>query len=267
MSDKIALTQWIDAADIMPSDLLTTVPLSLTKDEQVEPAEELLQMLMVDERIPPQPPSPGEQQAPDLLALYPAVSPTSPDSPIYENSEHSPMSQTSENSLMSQSPCNTMPHSPEAPLMAEECLWQLADGLTSIFTYDLLNDSKTDLNSQPLSEAGSASPLSPSESMEDFKHEETTPQRKSRAKPKLKTVRDPVIKKTKKRDQNKVAATRYRQKKRVESDVLSKEETELEGKNKKLNDKVESLSREIKYLKDLMVEVYKLKGELKILRK
>jgi cyclic AMP-dependent transcription factor ATF-4 len=76
-----------------------------------------------------------------------------------------------------------------------------------------------------------------------------------------------VIKKSKKRDQNKVAATRYRQKKRVEADTMMKEQIELEGKNKELKDKVESLTREIKYLKDLMAEVYKVKGELKILQK
>jgi len=56
-------------------------------------------------------------------------------------------------------------------------------------------------------------------------------------------------------EQNKTAATRYRQKKRVEQEVLLTECTELEKKNDVLRDKAESISREIQYLKDLMEEV------------
>ncbi|XP_056442146.1 cyclic AMP-dependent transcription factor ATF-4 [Gadus chalcogrammus] len=64
-----------------------------------------------------------------------------------------------------------------------------------------------------------------------------------------------VEKKLKKMEQNKTAATRYRQKKRVEQEVLSGECDELETKNHALAEKVDALSREIKYLKDLMEEV------------
>ncbi|CAL8331818.1 unnamed protein product [Lota lota] len=64
-----------------------------------------------------------------------------------------------------------------------------------------------------------------------------------------------VEKKLKKMEQNKTAATRYRQKKRVEQEVLSGECDELETKNHELAEKVDALSREIKYLKDLMEEV------------
>ncbi|KAJ3614838.1 hypothetical protein NHX12_018408 [Muraenolepis orangiensis] len=64
-----------------------------------------------------------------------------------------------------------------------------------------------------------------------------------------------VEKKLKKMEQNKTAATRYRQKKRVEQEVLSVECGELETRNNELAEKVEALSREIKYLKDLMEEV------------
>ncbi len=267
MSEKIALTQWIDAADIMPPDLLTTVPLSLSKEESVEPAEELLQLLMDDEGISPQPPSSGEQMAPDLLALYPAASLCSPDSPLSQTSEDSLVFQNSEGSSLPPSPYDSKPQSPEAPLTAEECLWQIADGLTSIFSNDILNDTNSDIESQPVPQAESSPVLSQFGEEVQKPLEVATPQKKSRAKPKLKTVSDPGIKKTKKRDQNKVAATRYREKKRVEANVLLTEQMELEDKNSELNDKVESLSREIKYLKDLMVEVYKVKGELKILRK
>ncbi|XP_056136284.1 cyclic AMP-dependent transcription factor ATF-4 [Lampris incognitus] len=64
-----------------------------------------------------------------------------------------------------------------------------------------------------------------------------------------------VEKKLKKMEQNKTAATRYRQKKRVEQEVLNSECSELEKRNHELAERAESISREIKYLKDLMEEV------------
>lgn len=66
-----------------------------------------------------------------------------------------------------------------------------------------------------------------------------------------------VEKKLKKMEQNKTAATRYRQKKRVEQDLLNDECDELEKRNCELAEKAESISREIQYLKDLMEEVRK----------
>lgn len=66
-----------------------------------------------------------------------------------------------------------------------------------------------------------------------------------------------VEKKLKKMEQNKTAATRYRQKKRVEQEQLSTELQDLEQRNRELAEKAESISREIQYLKDLMEEVRK----------
>lgn len=66
-----------------------------------------------------------------------------------------------------------------------------------------------------------------------------------------------VEKKLKKMEQNKTAATRYRQKKRVEQELLNTECEELEKRNHELMEKAESISREIQYLKDLMEEVRK----------
>ncbi|XP_061893167.1 cyclic AMP-dependent transcription factor ATF-4-like [Entelurus aequoreus] len=65
----------------------------------------------------------------------------------------------------------------------------------------------------------------------------------------------PKNKKEKKMEQNKTAATRYRQKKRVEQDTLLIEHTTLERKNVELSEKAESMAREIEYLKELMEEV------------
>lgn len=64
-----------------------------------------------------------------------------------------------------------------------------------------------------------------------------------------------------KKEQNRTAALRYREKKRSEQDVLQLEADELVEKNKALSDKVDSLTREIKYLKDLMAEVQKARSK------
>lgn len=67
-------------------------------------------------------------------------------------------------------------------------------------------------------------------------------------------------KKLKKMEQNKTAATRYRQKKRAEQEALTGECKELEKKNQALKEKADSLAKEIKYLKDLIEEVRKARG-------
>lgn len=64
-----------------------------------------------------------------------------------------------------------------------------------------------------------------------------------------------VEKKLKKMEQNKTAATRYRQKKRTEQESLNAECTDLERRNQELTEKADSISREIQYLKNLMEEV------------
>ncbi|XP_070712728.1 cyclic AMP-dependent transcription factor ATF-4 [Pempheris klunzingeri] len=70
-----------------------------------------------------------------------------------------------------------------------------------------------------------------------------------------------VEKKLKKMEQNKTAATRYRQKKRVEQEMLGTELEGLEKRNQELTEKAESITREIQYLKDLMEEVRKRRGK------
>jgi len=66
--------------------------------------------------------------------------------------------------------------------------------------------------------------------------------------------------KERKKEQNRSAALRY-QKKKDEKGGVQDECDQLEQRNKELKDKVESISREINYLKDLMAEVYKAKGK------
>ncbi|CAL8267715.1 unnamed protein product [Merluccius merluccius] len=67
--------------------------------------------------------------------------------------------------------------------------------------------------------------------------------------------------KQKKRDQNKTAAHRYRQRKRAELSTLEEQLQGLEGRNRELRDKAESVEREIQYVKDLLIEVYKARSQ------
>ncbi|KAM4635322.1 activating transcription factor 4b [Polymixia lowei] len=68
-------------------------------------------------------------------------------------------------------------------------------------------------------------------------------------------LKPPKDKKRKKMEQNKTAATRYRQKKRAEQEALDTEYTDLERRNIELTEKADSMAREIQYLKELMEEV------------
>lgn len=70
-------------------------------------------------------------------------------------------------------------------------------------------------------------------------------------------------KRIRKKEQNKNAATRYRQKKKAEIEEILGEEKGLEEMNAELQLKVSDLSREIKYLKGLMRDLFKAKGLIK----
>lgn len=85
-----------------------------------------------------------------------------------------------------------------------------------------------------------------------------------KAKPRPKTVSKE--RKERKKGQNKEAATRYRQKKKKESESLTVELEGLEKTNGELKDKVGSLEQEISYLKTLLQEIYKVKGQIKVLK-
>ncbi|RZB94410.1 bZIP 2 domain containing protein [Asbolus verrucosus] len=69
-----------------------------------------------------------------------------------------------------------------------------------------------------------------------------------------------VDKKSRKKEQNKNAATRYRMKKKAEVEVILSEEKQLSMKNEDLEGKISDMQREIKYLKGLMRDLFKAKG-------
>lgn len=72
--------------------------------------------------------------------------------------------------------------------------------------------------------------------------------------------RNPDEKKFRKKEQNKNAATRYRQKKKEEVGVILSEERILMDKNKKLVTSYNDTKREVKYLKSLLRELFQARG-------
>lgn len=96
-------------------------------------------------------------------------------------------------------------------------------------------------------------------SEQDFKLKTKSKKDKVRASPYDSDYDNIYDKKIRKKMQNKNAATRYRVKKRVEKESLQEQEVQLCDKNKELKEKVESLQREIKYMKELMTEINKAK--------
>ncbi|KAL3285090.1 hypothetical protein HHI36_019214 [Cryptolaemus montrouzieri] len=80
---------------------------------------------------------------------------------------------------------------------------------------------------------------------------------RKRSKPYSRSVED---KKSRKKEQNKNAATRYRLKKKAEVEEILTEEKQLMQEGEKLMDQVTDIQREIKYLKGLMRDLFKAKG-------
>ncbi|XP_038206416.1 activating transcription factor of chaperone isoform X2 [Zerene cesonia] len=81
-----------------------------------------------------------------------------------------------------------------------------------------------------------------------------------RPKPYSRNVDD---RRSRKKEQNKNAATRYRQKKKAEIEVLLNEEQNLRQHHAALGDKCADLQREIRYLKGLMRDLFRAKGLIK----
>lgn len=71
---------------------------------------------------------------------------------------------------------------------------------------------------------------------------------------------NPEDKKSRKKEQNKNAATRYRMKKKAEVEVILSEERQVQESNEKLTEQIGDLQREIRYLKGLMRDLFKAKG-------
>lgn len=81
----------------------------------------------------------------------------------------------------------------------------------------------------------------------------------ARAKPYSRSSDD---KKSRKKEQNKNAATRYRQKKKAEIEILMGEEKELQAVNDDLTTQVTDVKRQVAFLKNVLREVFTAKGLL-----
>lgn len=126
---------------------------------------------------------------------------------------------------------------------------------------ELVQDRAAQLASpQPSVRSASASPRSspPSSPRSCSTDEEWSAP--SRPKPYSRSVDD---RRSRKKEQNKNAATRYRQKKKAEIEVLLNEEQNLRQRHSELGDKCSDLQREIRYLKGLMRDLFKAKGLIK----
>lgn len=65
---------------------------------------------------------------------------------------------------------------------------------------------------------------------------------------------------SRKKEQNKTAANRYRLKKKAEIEILLDEERELQKRNETLQSQYDEVGREVKYIKSLLRELFKAKG-------
>ncbi|CAG5025582.1 unnamed protein product [Parnassius apollo] len=162
------------------------------------------------------------------------------------------------------------PLAPTLPLQAAQDQWPVAHTssvLPAEYDCDLqaveeLVRHRAALLSSPQcsADSGSVSPRSspPSSPRSSSTDEEWSAP--SRPKPYSRNVDD---RRSRKKEQNKNAATRYRQKKKAEIEVLLNEEQQLRQRHTELGDKCSDLQREIRYLKGLMRDLFKAKGLIK----
>lgn len=273
MSQKVSLSAWLgDEEDIPMADLMT-IPSSPPPRSTSPPAEdsELFKELLAEIGVPPTSASPAEDQSAEaLLAMSPVSSICDPGSPVYQETMSQLVSEPSSPMVsgVDSAPVGNFEEQALALLESMGCMEfttnQESSGTQVItITLPMIEDQMT-IQQQPIqppdspSSIDSSMPASPEES--PMPSPGPTPKR-TKSKPKLKNT-SPIEKKSRKRDQNKNAATRYRVKKRIETDAVEGELKGLENTNRELKDKAEGLEKEIKYLKDLLIEVRVLKGTI-----
>ncbi|CAK1556186.1 unnamed protein product [Leptosia nina] len=138
-------------------------------------------------------------------------------------------------------------HAPVVPDYNSQALEELVRHRAAQLTSPLPSGDSVSPSSSP--------PSSPRSCSTDDEWEST-----SRPKPYSRNVDD---RRSRKKEQNKNAATRYRQKKKAEIEVLLNEEQNLRKRHVDLGDKCSDLQREIRYLKGLMRDLFKAKGLIK----
>ncbi|XP_011313259.1 activating transcription factor of chaperone isoform X2 [Fopius arisanus] len=143
----------------------------------------------------------------------------------------------------------------------DEYVRSCAEDLSPSTPSSSYTSSNSYLSSEDSNDPDWAIPTTSSGSLQDSSFSKQHGQRinsKNRKKPYSKpNIED---KKVRKKEQNKNAATRYRQKKKAEIKEIVGEEQELVEYNEKLQDQVKEVTREIGYLKRLMRDLFKAKG-------
>lgn len=203
-----------------------------------------------------------QQQAP-VQEQYIYVSDSTPEheiSYIYENSNHSMVSSENFSS-------NEIVIDPEPIISSPADIQRELEVVDEIIQAHSRSQSDyDDDNCTILSSASSWSPRS-EYSASVCSQDDVLPIRKSSSSSRGVTKRrtrpygrNPDEKKSRKKEQNKNAATRYRQKKKEEVHVILGEERGLMDKNKKLMTTFKDTKREVKYLKSLLRELFQARG-------
>lgn len=129
----------------------------------------------------------------------------------------------------------------------------------NVFDDDSFHGSTSQSSSCPVSPRSDTSFSESKTSHDDEWYPESKTSVKRKTKPYSRTTED---RKSRKKEQNKNAATRYRQKKKQEVEEILGEEKVLRDKNKSLQSSYKDIKRETNYLKNLLRELYLVKGGL-----
>jgi len=176
---------------------------------------------------------------PEDNITIPAKMPTTPEQKVPEYQALSPYSTSSEGSSRLEE------SNPSSPCSSDSD----SSNDSTVCLKDLLS---TDVTKTQYTKVQEKSPTqSRSKRATPYDRRSTSPQPTKR-------VKTPA-QKQRKRVQNKDAATRYRVKKRSEQDLLFDAAEKAEKENNELKEQVASINKEIEYLKNLMIEVYKTK--------
>lgn len=256
-------TQWLDEPISLPISAEYSLPLQQRHPLKTVQTAQLLQefnsvfdAVELTHLTPPQTP-PASPQIENLndLKLDQFIFSSTPQSqqPIILNSNLFNFDQSE--SVQSPECSQDIAHEME---VVEELVRSCAENLPD-FTSD--DDNSSQSSRSPNSSPRSSSDDSFDNASQSFSNDdEWTPTPEPT--PTKRRIRSSEDKSKRKREQNKNAATRYRIKKKAESDVVLGEERELQEKNDKLQVKYTDIKREINYLKSLMRDLYRAKGLL-----
>jgi len=253
-----------DPADV--SDILDLIPNSL--DDLVNPSSILAPMSSedIDLILSSEPPSPAgsSDSSTDVLPAYL----TSPDFVKSENDSQDALPAYLVSSPDITSEDDSRDELPAPAFVLSSDFTESEDESKPVVAIDLSSDvlhllSQVQANTANAVDVISIKPGSPLSIEDMVRIHRPKPYERPRKPGSSKGLPREVIqmeRKLRKKQQNKDAATRYRQKKKAESLASQVEEEAVVTRNKELHEKVDSMRKEISYLKDLLAEVYEARG-------